>query len=42
MWLYAFSHSIDAGNAAEADDILAPAELVCLESSSHVPAEVHT
>lgn len=42
MWLYAFSHSIDAGNNQEADEVLAHAELVCLESASNIPAEFHT
>ncbi len=42
MWLYAFSHSIDAGNEQEADEVLAQAELVCLQSASNVPAEFHT
>ncbi len=42
MWLYAFSHSIDAGNELEADEVLAQAELVCLQSASDVPAEFHT
>jgi hypothetical protein len=42
MWLYAFSHSIDAGNEQEADEVLAHAELVCLESASNIPAEFHT
>jgi hypothetical protein len=42
MWLYAFSHSIDAGNEREADEVLAHAELVCLESASSIPAEFHT
>ena len=34
MWLYAFSHSIDAGNNQEADEVLDHAELVCLESAA--------
>lgn len=42
MWLFAFSHSIDAGKGREADDILAQAELVCLQSASSIPAELHT
>lgn len=42
MWLYAFSHSIDAGNELEADEVLAQAEFVCLQSASNVPAEFHT
>lgn len=42
MWLYAFSHSLDSGKAKEADDVLAEAELVCLQSAAHVPAELHT
>ena len=42
MWLYAFSHSIDAGKKTEADDILAEAELVCLQSAFNIPAELHT
>lgn len=42
MWLYAFSHTIDAGKAGEADEILAQAEWVCLESASNIPAELHT
>ena len=41
MWLYAFSYSLDSGKAQEADDVLAEAELVCLQSSN-VPAELHT
>lgn len=42
MWLYAFSHSIDSGKTQEADDVLANAELVCLQSASNIPAELHT
>lgn len=42
MWLYAFSHSIDAGKTQEADDVLANAELVCLQSAGKIPAELHT
>lgn len=42
MWLYAFSHSIDSGETQEADDVLANAELVCLQSAHNIPAELHT
>jgi Peptidase family M50 len=42
MWLYAFSHSIDSGKTEEADEVLANAELVCLQSASNIPAELHT
>ena len=42
MWLYAFSHSIDCGETREADDVLAKAELVCLQSAHNIPAELHT
>ncbi len=42
MWLYAFSHSIDSGKTEEADDVLANAELVCLQSAVNIPAELHT
>jgi hypothetical protein len=42
MWLYAFSHSIDTGQTQEADDVLAHAELVCLQSAHNIPAELHT
>ena len=42
MWLYAFSHSIDSGKTQEADDVLANAELVCLQSAHNIPAELHT
>jgi Peptidase family M50 len=42
MWLYAFSHSIDSGKTQEADDVLAHAELVCLQSAVNIPAELHT
>ncbi len=42
MWLYAFSHSIDSGKTQEADDSLAQAELVCLQSAPNIPAELHT
>jgi hypothetical protein len=42
MWLYAFSHSIDSGKTQEADDTLAQAELVCLQSAPNIPAELHT
>jgi hypothetical protein len=42
MWLYAFSHSIDAGKTQEADEVLANAELVCLQSVPNIPAELHT
>jgi Peptidase family M50 len=42
LWLYAFSHSIDSGHTQEADDVLAQAELVCLQSAPNIPAEMHT
>lgn len=42
MWLHAFSHSIDSGKTQEADEVLANAELVCLQSASNIPAELHT
>ena len=42
LWLYAFSHSIDSGHTQEADDVLAQAELVCLQSAPNIPAELHT
>jgi len=42
LWLYAFSHSIDSGKTQEADETLAQAELVCLQSAPNIPAELHT
>ncbi len=42
MWLYAFSYSLDAGKKQEADEVLANAELVCLQSAHNIPAELHT
>jgi hypothetical protein len=42
MWLYAFSYSLDAGKEQEADEVLANAELVCLQSAPSIPAELHT
>jgi hypothetical protein len=42
LWLYAFSYSLDSGKAQEADEVLAQAELVCLQSAPNVPAELHT
>lgn len=42
LWLYAFSYSLDSGKAQEADDVLAQAELVCLQSAPNIPAELHT
>jgi hypothetical protein len=42
MWLYAFSHSLDCGETQEADDVLAKAEFVCLQSAHNIPAELYT
>lgn len=42
LWLYAFSHSLDCGKHGEADEVLAKAELVCLQTVPNIPAELHT